>query len=157
MLEEIQRTAEFFASWLVKKFDSKTVAEFKITLENDLISRFKNHWYPSNPLRGQAFRSILLDGVQTDPILMDIATRMGMDLVDFESCLPRHCVVFCDPFRVVCKDLQARENSYHVIYTGNNRSSTSVVVESEQSPLLKTMEQQNKESISKGVLIVSSN
>lgn len=150
MLEEIKSVSLFFTRWLSEKFDAKVVSEFRSALENELATRYKNHWYPSDPQRGQAFRSILIDGVQTDPILMDIAIRMGINLVDFESCLPRNCVVFCDPFRAVCKDLQARENLYHVIYQVKQESPTE-----QQSSLLKL--QQQKEIIPKGVLMVSSN
>ncbi|EFC40376.1 hypothetical protein NAEGRDRAFT_81040 [Naegleria gruberi] len=146
MLEEIKSVTAFFSKWLSDKFDQKVVNEFKNALESELLVRFKGHWYPSDPQRGQAFRSILIDGVQTDPLLMDIASRLGINLNDFENCLPRNCVVFIDPYRAVCKDLETgRGNSYHVIYQGKPEAN---------NDLSKTLLQQKE--IPKGVLIVSS-
>lgn len=147
MLEEIKSVTLFFANWLSEKFEPKVVNEFKNALESELISRFKNHWYPSDPQRGQAYRSILIDGVQTDPLLMDIASRLNVNLNDFESCLPRNCVVFIDPYRAVCKDLETgRGNLYHVIFQGKPEANV--------DSLSKTLLQQKE--IPKSVLIVSS-
>jgi len=155
MLEEIKSVSNFFARWLSEKFEKQSVDQFKTALENEMFARFKNHWYPSFPQKGQAFRSILIDGVQTDPLLMDIASQVGINLVDFEACLPRNCVIFCDPSRVVCKDLHARENLYHTIYQGASSPS------SDQSLLKMLQQEQQQKHLVQGVVgnnvVVSSN
>lgn len=58
MKEEIAATVFFIVRLAQKygKLDRISRDKFAVSLTSVLFEKFKNHWYPSNPNKGQAFR-----------------------------------------------------------------------------------------------------
>lgn len=61
MKEEIA-AAVFFLARLVKRYgclDNDSRERFAASLTSLLFENYKNHWHPSTPARGQAYRSVI--------------------------------------------------------------------------------------------------
>lgn len=61
MKEEIA-AAVFFLARLVKRYgclDNDSRERFAASLTSLLFENYKNHWHPSAPARGQAYRSVI--------------------------------------------------------------------------------------------------
>lgn len=58
MKEEIAATVFFIARLAQKygKLDRISRDKFAVCLTSVLFEKFKNHWYPGNPTKGQAYR-----------------------------------------------------------------------------------------------------
>lgn len=58
MKEEIAATVFFMARLAQKYGKLNRIARdtFALSLTSVLFEKFRNHWYPSNPSKGQAFR-----------------------------------------------------------------------------------------------------
>ncbi|XP_075927389.1 uncharacterized protein LOC142929632 [Petromyzon marinus] len=67
-----------------------------------LAQRFRDHWYPERPSRGQAYRCIRVNATQrADPVLVAACRDSGLRLVDL--CLPRELTLWVDPCEVCCR------------------------------------------------------
>jgi len=73
-------------------------------LIHQLEKHIRGHWYPEEPLRGQAYRAISLDTMnEVDASLVRSARRAGVQL---ERCFPdtiEHIIMWIDPGEVVIK------------------------------------------------------
>ncbi|MBN3306023.1 BTG3 protein, partial [Amia calva] len=49
-------SAVLFLSKLMRKVEKKKVEEFAEQLTTALQEKFRGHWYPDNPVKGQAYR-----------------------------------------------------------------------------------------------------
>ncbi|XP_077161565.1 protein BTG4 isoform X2 [Paroedura picta] len=95
----------FFIMRFVKKHGrlSKHQTEmFASKLMMILFEKYKNHWYLDDPSRGQAFRCIRINNVQTrDPLLEQACLE---STVDFSRLgLPKELTIWVDPFDVCCR------------------------------------------------------
>ncbi|KAJ7304958.1 hypothetical protein JRQ81_010664 [Phrynocephalus forsythii] len=104
MKDEIAVTV-FFITRLVKrqnKLSQPQVEAFVSSLTAALFKKYKNHWYPDCPSRGQAYRCIRINRCQPrDPLLEQVCTESG---VDFDSLgLPKEVTIWVDPFDVCCR------------------------------------------------------
>ncbi|XP_062995424.1 protein BTG4 [Elgaria multicarinata webbii] len=104
MKDEIA-TMVFFITRLVKKHNKLSKAQlemFASKLLTTLFERYKNHWYPDNPSKGQAFRCIRINQFNARDPLLDQACAESN--VDFRSLgLPKELTVWVDPFEVSCR------------------------------------------------------
>ncbi|NWU13332.1 B910 protein, partial [Cephalopterus ornatus] len=104
MKDEIAATV-FFITKLVKREDKLSkhkVERFAARLTVILFEKYKNHWYPDNPSRGQAFRCIRINKHQArDPLLEQACVESN---VDFNKLgLPREMTLWVDPCEVSCR------------------------------------------------------
>ncbi|XP_032834684.2 uncharacterized protein LOC116956909 [Petromyzon marinus] len=104
MREEIA-AAVFFLTRLARKgerLDERRVARLTAKLTVGLLDRYKNHWYPEQPSRGQAYRCLRMNGIAAvDPVLATACEASGVAYV--ELCLPRELTVWVDPGEVSCR------------------------------------------------------
>ncbi|KAK1155952.1 maternal B9.10 protein-like [Acipenser oxyrinchus oxyrinchus] len=104
MKDEIAATV-FFITRLAKKHGSarrKHLEEFAVQLTSILFERYKNHWYLSDPAKGQAFRCIRMNRYQLkDPLLERACLESSMDYEDLG--LPKELTVWVDPYEVCCR------------------------------------------------------
>ncbi|RXM95098.1 Maternal B9.10 protein [Acipenser ruthenus] len=104
MKDEIAATV-FFITRLAKKHGSarrKHLEEFAVQLTSILFERYKNHWYRSDPAKGQAFRCIRMNRYQLkDPLLERACLESNMDYEDLG--LPKELTVWVDPYEVCCR------------------------------------------------------
>lgn len=75
---------------------------FKGRLVELLCERFKNHWFPDKPARGQGYRCIRLNKCDwKDPVIDLAAIQCG--LVYEQLHLPTELTIWVDPKCVACR------------------------------------------------------
>ncbi|XP_028679066.1 maternal B9.15 protein [Erpetoichthys calabaricus] len=94
------------------KADEQKVDCFGKKLTSILFRRYTNHWYPTNPSKGQAFRSILISSSQQCDELV-LQAFQESDLNPSELGLPRELILWIDPFEV-CARSGERSRSFTV-------------------------------------------
>ncbi|NXH94352.1 B915 protein, partial [Pachycephala philippinensis] len=104
MKDEIA-AAVFFITKLVKRegrLSKDEVEKLAARLTTVLFEKYKNHWYPENPCRGQAFRCIRINKQQPrDPLLEQACEESGVDFSRLG--LPEELTAWVDPFEVSCR------------------------------------------------------
>ncbi|XP_071023692.1 protein BTG3-like [Oncorhynchus clarkii lewisi] len=86
----------------VEKLDTQKVDMFVEQLTVALQEKFRGHWYPDNPSKGQAFRCIRLNRLQKeDPELLRACQESGVQYKDLG--LPRELTLWVDPGEVCCR------------------------------------------------------
>ncbi|XP_012673790.2 protein BTG4 [Clupea harengus] len=104
MKEEIAATVFFMARLAQKYGKLNRIARdtFALSLTSVLFEKFRNHWYPSNPSKGQAFRCLRVNKFQIrDP---DIEQACRQSDIDFDDLgLPSEMTIWVDPGEVSCR------------------------------------------------------
>ncbi|KAL4608756.1 protein BTG3-like isoform X1 [Arapaima gigas] len=95
----------FFLKRLIKKaekLETEQVEKFVERLTVVLQEKYKDHWYPENPSKGQAFRCIRVNKFQReDPELQRACNESGVLYKDLG--LPRELTLWVDPGEVCCR------------------------------------------------------
>ncbi|XP_026225793.1 protein BTG3 [Anabas testudineus] len=95
----------FFLKRLVKKgekVESHKVDLFVERLAVALQEKFKGHWYPENPSKGQAYRCIRVNRFhRQDPEIFRACRESGVQYSDLG--LPRELTLWVDPGEVCCR------------------------------------------------------
>ncbi|XP_074528133.1 protein BTG3 isoform X1 [Halichoeres trimaculatus] len=95
----------FFLKRLVKrgeKLESEKVELFVERLAVALQEKFRGHWYPENPSKGQAYRCIRVNRLhRQDPELLRACQESGIQYRDLG--LPRELTLWVDPGEVCCR------------------------------------------------------
>ncbi|CAK6969524.1 protein BTG3 [Scomber scombrus] len=96
----------FFLKRLVnkaEKLDPHKIELFVERLAVALQEKFKGHWYPDNPSKGQAYRCIRVNRFhRQDPELFRACQESGVQYRDLG--LPRELTLWVDPGEVCCSD-----------------------------------------------------
>ncbi|MEQ2231696.1 hypothetical protein ILYODFUR_003321 [Ilyodon furcidens] len=104
MKEEIA-AAVFFTTRLVKRYgclDNDHRERFAAALTSVLFENYKNHWHPSAPTKGQAYRCLRMNRVQLqDPVLQQACEQSTVQYQDLG--LPLEITVWVDPGEVSCR------------------------------------------------------
>ncbi|XP_077192533.1 protein BTG3-like [Paroedura picta] len=131
MKEEVE-TGVRFLSRLVNRYDKMAkgqVERFGESLVTVLCERFSDHWYPENPVKGQAYRCIRINKWQkVDASLLKACTDCGLDYS--ELALPREISIWIDPGEVSCR---LGENNQYFKVKDEERSSGKASPEPETS------------------------
>lgn len=84
MKEEINSGVQFLREFLAKygQLTALQINQFSHKLTRLLHERYANHWYVTQPMKGQAFRCIRLKQVENyiDPVLEQILRECGLSL-----------------------------------------------------------------------------
>lgn len=95
----------FFLKRLIKqagKLDVDKLEPFVERLTVALQEKFRGHWYPDKPSKGQAFRCIRVNRFQReDPELRRACQESGVQYRDLG--LPRELTLWVDPGEVCCR------------------------------------------------------
>lgn len=95
----------FFLKRLVKKgekLESHKIDLFVERLAVALQEKFKGHWYPDNPSKGQAYRCIRVNRFhRQDPELLRACRESGIEYSDLG--LSRELTLWVDPGEVCCR------------------------------------------------------
>ncbi|XP_073426020.1 maternal B9.10 protein-like [Dendrobates tinctorius] len=81
--------------------DSTTVAIFGENLAAILCKRFTGHWYPENPIKGQAYRCIRINSESRDESILEACALTHIGFQDLA--LPKEFTLWIDPFDVSCR------------------------------------------------------
>ncbi|KAM4620783.1 protein BTG3 [Polymixia lowei] len=95
----------FFLKRLIKKGEKLDLQKIELFVERLTVAlqeKFRGHWYPDNPSKGQAFRCIRVNGFQRqDPELLRACQESGVHYSDLG--LPRELTLWVDPGEVCCR------------------------------------------------------
>ncbi|KAL0994391.1 hypothetical protein UPYG_G00121590 [Umbra pygmaea] len=95
----------FFLKRLIKKVEKLKTQEVELFVERLTVAlqeKFRGHWYPDNPSKGQAFRCIRVNRLQReDPELLRACQESGVQYKDLG--LPRELTLWVDPGEVCCR------------------------------------------------------
>jgi len=72
---------------------------FKRYLQNLLVSRYRNHWFPDKPNRGSGYRCLRMNH-KMDPIIKQAGEECGFSDEEILSLFPRELTVWIDPHEV---------------------------------------------------------
>uniref|UniRef100_A0A7G3AB77 Putative anti-proliferation factor btg1/tob n=1 Tax=Lutzomyia longipalpis TaxID=7200 RepID=A0A7G3AB77_LUTLO len=100
MRVEVHSAAQFLMNLLRVK-QNKTLPEnqlenFKGSLEDLLLIRYRSHWYPEVPTKGSGFRCIRING-KMDPIIEQAAVNVGLHPRTLKTMLPQELTLWIDP------------------------------------------------------------
>ena len=95
---EISIALNYLLQNLYNKLPRRRVNLFGEELHSQLKQKYVNHWYPGNPLKGSAYRSLK---TPTDPIIRTAAIKANVPYEDVYDNLPVDLVIWIDPGEVV--------------------------------------------------------
>lgn len=104
MRNEITAAVLFLVQLIEKseKFSPDQLECFRRHLVELLTERFKNHWFPDKPFKGQGYRCIRVNGNnRRDETLESAATAAGVKYEDLT--LPIELTLWVDPNEVCCR------------------------------------------------------
>ncbi|XP_047107587.1 protein BTG1-like isoform X2 [Schistocerca piceifrons] len=104
MLDEISAAVLFLVRLIEKSenFNQEQLQDFKTRLSELLVERFKNHWFPETPFRGQGYRCIRVnERDRRDATLERAAIACGLKYEDLK--LPVELTLWVDPNEVCCR------------------------------------------------------
>ncbi|XP_021027885.1 protein BTG4 [Mus caroli] len=104
MRDEIA-TAVFFVTRLVKKhkkLSAQQIETFALKLMTVLFEKYRGHWHPDCPSKGQAFRCIRINNNENkDPVLERACAESNVNF--FHLGLPKEMTIWVDPYEVCCR------------------------------------------------------
>ena len=128
--EEVAAASRWWSSKM-RQQDLATyeVESFETCVRNQLTKHYTGHWYPSDPLRGSGYRSLVND-ISIDPIFVQAAADVRIR--DIASRLPRG-VMWCNPgsVKVQLENSRYPETIYSMGSSGTNSEGTG----SDEEPL----------------------
>ncbi|XP_012277650.1 maternal B9.15 protein [Orussus abietinus] len=104
MRNEITAAVLFLVQLIEKseKFSPDQLECFRRHLVELLMDRFKNHWFPDKPFKGQGYRCIRVNGHnRRDETLESAASAAGVKYEDLS--LPVELTLWVDPNEVCCR------------------------------------------------------
>lgn len=104
MLDEISAAVLFLVRLIEKSenFNQAQLQDFKTRLSELLVERFKNHWFPETPFKGQGYRCIRVnERDRRDATLERAAIACGLKYEDLK--LPVELTLWVDPNEVCCR------------------------------------------------------
>lgn len=91
---EITIALNYLLQNLYNKLPRRRVNLFGEELLHQLRQKYNNHWYPSNPVKGSAYRCLK---TPTDPIISIAANEVNINLNDIIENLPADLWIWIDP------------------------------------------------------------
>ncbi|GAB0096010.1 protein BTG1 [Sergentomyia squamirostris] len=100
MRVEVHSAAQFLMNLLRVKqsnpLPENQLENFKGSLEDLLLLRYRSHWYPEVPTKGSGFRCIRING-KMDPIVEQAAVNVGLHPRTIKKMLPHELTMWIDP------------------------------------------------------------
>lgn len=119
------KSAVDFLSRILRASKDVTLEQSQIfnnTLQNLLITRYENHWFPEKPFKGSAYRCIRMNH-DIDPLIKKAGESCGLDDNVMCSLLPKELTMWVDPKEV---SYRIGENgSIGVLYDSETSNDTS--------------------------------
>ncbi|KAL4239936.1 transducer of ERBB2 [Mactra antiquata] len=97
---EVNVALNFVISYLYNKLPRRRVDLFGTELEKGLKKKFEGHWYPEQPMKGSGFRCVRVNGEKIDPVIIQAAASVGLNLEEMQEYLPNELTLWIDPNEV---------------------------------------------------------
>ncbi|XP_069496814.1 protein BTG3-like [Ambystoma mexicanum] len=117
MKEQIALGVDYISKLINRhnKLDQEKMEKFEEKLTAILCEKYADHWYPENPIKGQAYRCIRINRKQhVDESLQKACSASGLAYSDLP--LPTELCLWIDPSEVSCR---LGENSSHFTVTAS--------------------------------------
>ncbi|XP_073511426.1 maternal B9.10 protein-like [Phyllobates terribilis] len=101
-----------------QKLDSAIMDIFGEHLSEILCKKYTGHWYPENPMKGQAYRCIRINGQDKDESIQEACALSQIRFYDLA--LPKEFTLWIDPFEVSCR--LGEENFPYTVVSFDPRS-----------------------------------
>lgn len=109
MKEEVSVAVRFLTKLIEKNtanvnqgIEKEQLDVFRERLVELLCDRFRNHWFPEKPQRGQGYRCIRLnESDRKDPVIDKAAAQCGLAYEQLR--LPAELTIWVDPKEVCCR------------------------------------------------------
>jgi len=109
MIEEIQAAVSFLTRLIANNSDDSTAASFQQTVDSFsnklcelLQERYRDHWFPEKPHKGQAYRCIRInENVRRDSTVEKACHESGISYDHLK--LPLELTLWVDPQEVTCR------------------------------------------------------
>lgn len=125
MLSEISSAARWWSTSLAEAVDAPAKASFVRALLEQLQARFAGHWYVENPIKGQAYRSIVYDPeyAVVDDAILAAAEHAGIPDIRtvLAKCVSSGVRMWIDPDEVTVENVKGKAQR-KVIYQGRSTS-----------------------------------
>lgn len=141
MRNEITAAVLFLVQLIEKneKFSPDQLECFKRHLVELLTERFKNHWFPDKPFKGQGYRCIRVNGHnRRDATLESAANAAGVKYEDLS--LPVELTLWVDPNEVCCRFGESK-GSYCTLASFDDKENTVPIFQRDNQA-----EKENKQS-----------
>ncbi|KRZ12945.1 Protein BTG2 [Trichinella zimbabwensis] len=100
MEAEVTAAVKFLTDLLHKRcICVEAVDRFALCLKKALIRHYREHWYPTEPLRGSAYRCLRING-QLDPVIAKAVRRSQLSLDEVRAAYPAELSIWIDPGEV---------------------------------------------------------
>lgn len=100
MKAEVEAAANWWSEQLsVSVGNEKMLEKFKLSLTEFIMLQVQDHWYPEDPLKGSAHRSIDFS-VRLDPLLKRAGDKVGVQGLDKLLVHTRFTTMFINPGQV---------------------------------------------------------
>lgn len=105
MKDEVRTAITFLSGLLIRncKVNEEQVQTFRDTLEHLMMTKFENHWHPSKPLKGNAFRCLNIDNTAIDPVLLSATKASAILPGVLLEIFPGGLALWVDPGEVSCR------------------------------------------------------
>ncbi|XP_069804078.1 protein BTG3-like [Dendropsophus ebraccatus] len=84
-----------------QKLDPSVVDLFGYKLAEILCKKYTGHWYPEKPMKGNAYRCIMVDRENRDESILQACALSGLKYNDLS--LPKTMSLWIDPYEVSCR------------------------------------------------------
>eukprot|EP01094_Clydonella_sp_ATCC50884_P019968 TRINITY_DN401_c0_g2_i1.p1 TRINITY_DN401_c0_g2~~TRINITY_DN401_c0_g2_i1.p1 ORF type:complete len:224 (-),score=84.23 TRINITY_DN401_c0_g2_i1:275-946(-) len=125
MRSEISSAAQWWSSSLCESISQEAKAIFAQQLTTLLEARFLGHWYTENPIKGQAYRSLVYD---PEYAVVDDALRMAAEragIADIKQVLEKSVSagvrMWIDPDEVTVENVKGKANR-KTVFQGRSAS-----------------------------------
>lgn len=115
MKDEVEAAVAFLIRVVGKnsRLEPGRLENLRVRLQALLADRFRDHWFPEKPSRGQAYRCIRINEAQPrEPVLEQASRQCGLNYE--ELCLPAELTLWVDPGEVCCR-FGEQQSSYCVL------------------------------------------
>ena len=97
---------EYICERLRKKVENlpeERIENFRNTVEKMMLERFENHWHPTKPLKGNAFRCLNIEDGILDPFLREVMKNTDLEIKELLAAFPQGMALWVDPSDVSCR------------------------------------------------------
>ncbi|KAM3921578.1 protein BTG3-like [Leptodactylus fuscus] len=103
MREELKAGVEYIKTLANKgnKLKQMKIDIFGAILAEILCQKFQGHWYPENPIKGQAYRCIRINRHDREENILEACSHSGLKYEDLT--LPKELTLWIDPYEVSCR------------------------------------------------------
>lgn len=91
---------------------------FGTEIENGLKKKFEGHWYPDQPMKGSGYRCVRVSGEKIDPVIIQAATSVGVNLDEMKEYMPQELTLWIDPNEVSYKI--GEKGQVKILYSDKN-------------------------------------